>query len=144
MYKRQNQYCEPTVPNSIGELATVSLFGSNEIAANNLTVRVNGLPAGQFALLLASKDQGFTPNPGGNIGNLCLAGDIGRFTDDVFLSSSLGSGEIALDLNNIPQSNGTVAVQPGETWNFQVWYRNFVFEPIVTTHLTEAVSITFP
>ena len=43
-----------------------------------------------------------------------------------------------VDLNGIPSGSGFVAVQPGETWNFQCWYRDGA-----TSNFTDAVSITF-
>ena len=32
--------------------------------------------------------------------------------------------QFAADLASIPQPGGAVGVQPGETWNFQAWFRD--------------------
>ena len=34
-----------------------------------------------------------------------------------------------------------VAIQPGETWNFQLWYRDN--NPQTTSNFTDAISIFF-
>ena len=46
---------------------------------------------------------------------------------------------IQVDLTAVPQPTGTVAVQPGDTWNFQAWYRDLGG----TNNFTDAVSVTF-
>ena len=48
---------------------------------------------------------------------------------------------IPVDLNNLPRPNGTVAVQAGETWNFQCWYRDK--NPGTTSNFTDGVSVLF-
>ncbi len=44
-----------------------------------------------------------------------------------------------MDLTAVPQPTGNVAVQPGDTWNFQAWYRDIGN----TNNFTDAVSVLF-
>ena len=49
-----------------------------------------------------------------------------------------------LDLNLNAQSTptGLVSVQPGEAWNFQLWYRDAVGGQTASS-FTDAVAVTF-
>ena len=47
---------------------------------------------------------------------------------------------IDVDTNSMPL-NPVVAIQPGETWNFQLWYRDN--NPQTTSNFTDAISIFF-
>ena len=75
--------------------------------------------------------------PPGSSGILCLAGNIGRF-NAVSQIIQGPTGFIDVDLTSIPV-NPTAGVQPGETWNFQGWYRDVPN----TSNFTGAVSVTF-
>ena len=75
--------------------------------------------------------------PPGSSGFICLGGAIGRFNQP----GNIGQGptfSIQVDLTAVPQPTGPVAVQPGETWNFQAWYRDGG-----TNNFTDAVEILF-
>jgi hypothetical protein len=48
---------------------------------------------------------------------------------------------VTLDLTAFPQPGGTHGVMPGETWNFQCWYRDA--NPGPTSNFTDGISITF-
>ena len=109
-----SEFIAPTTPNA----AT----GSNFVADNDLTLECGSMPAGSFAFFLTSQLQGFTSNPGGSQGNLCLGGTIARFRAQVMGSGSDGRIEVPIDLTAIPITPPT-AILPGETWRFQAWYR---------------------
>ena len=47
---------------------------------------------------------------------------------------------LQIDLTSMPV-NPPVAVLPGDTWNFQAWYRDNNLGP--TNNFTDAVSVTF-
>ena len=50
-------------------------------------------------------------------------------------------GPLSIDLSAMPM-NPPTAVQPGETWNFQAWYRDQVGgQP--TSNFTDAVRIQY-
>ena len=100
------------------------------------------LPHSAFGIFLASRVADFTPMPGGSLGNLCLGGAIGRFVAPGEVQSIQGGAPFLLriDLDAIPTPTAFVAVQPGQTWNFQAWYMDVVG---ATNNFTDAVSVTF-
>ena len=102
------------------------------------------LPLLAFGFFVTSQTQGFVMNPAGSAGNLCVAGSIGRYVGPGQIQSSGTSGSIslALDLMNVPQPTGFVAVQPGEEWNFQLWHRD-QGPAGPSSNLTNGISIVF-
>lgn len=133
-------YCNPAVPNSTGGPAQILALGDALASANLLTLRASQLPPNQPGYFLASPGQGFVPNPSGSQGNLCLALPIARFASQVAFSSAAGNLILPVDLTSIPMTP-PVAVQAGETWNFQCWYRDQ--NPGSTSNFTDGVSVTF-
>ncbi|MCA9000750.1 MAG: hypothetical protein KDB61_02420, partial [Planctomycetes bacterium] len=135
-------YCGPAVPNSTGQSAAIAAFGSLSTADNDVTLVATQLPAAQFGFFLNGTAQSFVPNPGGSLGNLCVGGSLGRHNRafEIFDSGPDGLGALALDLNSIPGPNMAASVMPGETWNFQCWYRDTV---ATSSNFSAAVSITF-
>ncbi|MDG1984154.1 MAG: hypothetical protein P8M11_06290, partial [Planctomycetota bacterium] len=71
-------------------------------------------------------------------------GAIGRYVGPGQIVNSGATGEVTLplDLTQTPQPTGFVSVQPGETWNFQAWYRDSVGGS-ATSNFTDGLSITF-
>ncbi|MEM1450794.1 MAG: hypothetical protein AAGI22_16860 [Planctomycetota bacterium] len=132
-------YCGPAPANSSGDGAVIEAFGSAAVATNDLTLRASSLPTQSFGYFLTGRVAGFTMNPGGSQGNLCLTGTIGRFDALVQNSGSAGVIEIPVDLMALPQPNGPVAALPGETWHFQAWFRDA--NPMVTSNLSDGVEI---
>ena len=76
--------------------------------------------------------------------NTSLGGSIGRYVGVGQIRNSGGTGSFAirLDLNQIPQPNGFVAAQPGETWNFQAWYRDSI-GGTATSNFSNGRTLTF-
>ncbi len=35
-----------------------------------------------------------------------------------------GTDQVEVDLTHLPRPTGPLAVQPGDRWNFQLWYRD--------------------
>ncbi len=134
-------YCGPANLNSTGAPATISAWGQTSAAANDVRLDIVSLPLNQFGMFITSQTQGFTPNPGGSQGNLCLGGAIGRYSKSLVNSGSTGQAFLQLDLTQTPTPGGPVVVQPGETWNFQTWYRDK--NPTNTSNFTDGISITF-
>jgi len=114
----------PVELNSIGQEGTLEATGSRFVSSNDLTLTARRLPPGQFGLLLASRNIGFVPNPGGSQGNLCLGGAIGRFNAQVQPSDPAGVISFDVDLTAIPQPSALVAAAPGDVWVFQTWHRD--------------------
>ncbi|MFT7679183.1 MAG: hypothetical protein ACI8QC_003183 [Planctomycetota bacterium] len=133
-------YCGPAVVNSSGGPGSMSAFGSNVAADNNLMLRANGLPANQFGYFLGSMNQAFIVGPGGSQGDLCLGGTIARFTASIQNSGPLGVMQFQVDLTDIPLSP-SVPVLAGETWNFQAWFRDA--NPSATSNFTDGLSVDF-
>ena len=131
-------YCDPANLNSTGLPGEIALYGSDAAADNDVVAIASQLPVGQTSYLLASTAQGSSVPPGSE-GVLCLGGKIARFR---FLGQVVQGpyGSLFVDIAHVPTSP-PVAVQPGQTWNFQFWYRDH--DPLATSNLTNAVSITF-
>ena len=136
-------YCMANA-NSTGQVATTIATGSATIADNDVTLFADGLPTSAFGFFLTSQTPAFIANPGGSQGNLCLSGAFGRYVGPGQIQSSGTSGSITLtiDLTAMPQPNGSVAAQVGETWNFQLWHRDQVMG-LSTSNFTDARAILF-
>ncbi|MCP3915936.1 MAG: hypothetical protein GY711_10310 [bacterium] len=135
------RYCSPGNPNSSGVPARISADGSPFVLGQDLTLIAEDLPAGEFGYFLVGANQGSFQPPGSQ-GILCLAcgfqgcGGLGRFNQAGFIIQG-PSGSIAVDITSLPTSPPT-AVQPGDTWNFQCWFRDQG-----SSNFTDAVSILF-
>ena len=136
-------YCSPAIANSTGAPAAILALGSEVVASNDLTMTVSGLPLNTFAMFVTSQTQGYAFPVPGSQGALCVAGFPGRFSRPGQIQSSGSSGSLVfpVDLTSLPTPIGFTAAQPGDTWNFQAWYRDA--NPTVTSNFTDAVSVTF-
>lgn len=135
-------YCA-TNPNSTGHSARICARGSANVADQDLRLCASDLPPNAFAFFLASSGQVFVAHPGGSAGNLCVGPSIGRGPGGIFNSGAAGEGCRTVDLNALPQPNGPVAVQAGETWSFQCWHRDAAPGGGSTSNFSDAVSVTF-
>jgi FG-GAP-like repeat len=133
-------YCGPAVVNSSGNSATITALGLTVAGENCVRLRGSGLAQNQFGFFLNSLTQSFT-NPPGSQGNLCLGGGVGRYNSDILHSGGAGAISLRIDLTQTPTPGGNVAVQPGETWNFQAWFRDN--NPGNTSNFTDGVTVTF-
>lgn len=133
--------CGPAATNSSGFSATVQAFGSTSVTTNDVLLRTQGMSLGSWALFIVSEDANFVMNPGGSQGNLCIGGEIGRYVFDLKNTGVTGSVELRIDTTFIPQPQGAEAVAPGDTWRFQVWFRDA--NPMLTSNFTDAVAIDF-
>lgn len=136
-----SNYCGPANLNSTGQSAGISAFGSDQAGGQPLELTAAQLPAGQFGYFLASTTQSYVANHAGSQGNLCLGGQIGGFTQNVQDSGAGGEFSLAVDTLAIPQPGGPVAIQPGETWSFQAWFRDK--NPNRTSNFTDGIAIQF-
>ncbi|MCP3915065.1 MAG: hypothetical protein GY711_05880 [bacterium] len=133
-----SNYCTPAFPHSGGVPARIEAAGQFVVPGGNLTLTALDLPPNQFGYFLTSETPGFVPTPGGSDGNLCLAGSIGRFVPQVMNSGPAGTIAIPVDLAALPLTP-PIAVQAGETWNFQAWFRDVGNR----SNFTDAVAVTF-
>jgi hypothetical protein len=104
-------------------------------------LHADGLALQAFSYFLASQTQGFVLNPGGSRGNLCLGGSIARNVGGVIMNSG-ASGSVTVDapLGAMPQPTGPVMALPGETWNFQCWFRDSV-GGAATSNFSDGLSL---
>ena len=135
-------YCEAN-GNSTGMSANVSLVGSPLAEDNDLTLVASDLPASVFGFFLVSQERGFTANPGGSAGNLCLGGSVGRFVGpgQILNAGASGSFQLAIDVTALPIGVTTIAVGAGDQINFAAWFRDTVFGQ-ATSNFTNGVEVT--
>ncbi|MEM1447529.1 MAG: hypothetical protein AAGI22_00380 [Planctomycetota bacterium] len=130
--------------NSTGNPAMMSASGSPVASVNDLTLVATDLPNNAFGFFLTSQAQGFTPNPGGSSGNLCLSGSIGRYVGPGQIQNSglVGEIELTVDLTMHPQPMGFVSIMSGETWNFTAWFRDSMGGS-ATSNFADGLEIDF-
>jgi len=135
-------YCGPAIQNSTGASATIGAFGSDVAIANDFWLTGSDLPLSSSAYFLVSPARALVMNPGGSAGTLCLGPPHGRFVTQVQNSGLDGSVRINVDLTQLPRPSGPVAVQPGETWDFQLWYRDAT-GGTATSNFTDGLEVVF-
>ena len=135
-------YCGPAPINVTGQSGAIAAFGSTTIADGDLTLVASFLPTHTLGWFIASQSQGFTANPGGSVGHLCLSGQVSRFNWFPLDTGPLGEMTLVVDLANIPSPTGGTAITAGTTWNFQALFRDAV-AGVGATNLSDAVSIQF-
>ena len=118
----------------MGSGATISVIGSAQVAANDVTLDAQGLPPSLFGLFFTGAVQ--SQSPLGN-GTLCVSGLGITRLDPAVVSSASGRVSLALDLTAGPMSGLAI---PGTTSNFQFWYRDVVG---AGSNLSDAVSVTW-
>lgn len=129
------------VENSTGQPSVLEAFGTQLIGESDLRLQLTGLPTGSLGYVIASQDVGFSTNPGGSTGNLCLGGEIGRDAGNVLVANADGQASTVMDLSMIPQPMASVAAQVGESWSFQYWHRDTTAQGAATTNFSSAVTI---
>lgn len=125
-------YCSSN-PNSTGATTQIDIQGDRTGALNQCVLTSTNLPLNSFAYFITSRTPGFTPNPAGSLGNICLSGNLGRFTGPGQIKNSGATGTVSLSTLTgewstlaIPTSTGPyVAGAPIRT-HFQLWHRDSV------------------
>ncbi|MEO1697513.1 MAG: hypothetical protein AAFU73_09475 [Planctomycetota bacterium] len=130
-------YCT-ALANSSGVPAVIRAQGSTTAADNDVTLIASSVPPLQFGIFLTSLVQDQMPLGGGN---LCLGGQIGRYSlpAQIQQADAAGTFSLVLDLNQTPQGPGLIAIGAGESWNFQAWFRDGGFG----ANLTDGIEIDF-
>ena len=113
--KPPTTYCLPGV-NSTGNVVRLNVSGSQSLSANNLVFWGSSMPPQQFGIFLSAPDQNFFPVANGV---LCV-GNFKRW--GVMQADIFGAWFWNPNLLSPPDPSATIA--PGETWNFQLWYRD--------------------
>ncbi len=135
-------YCGPAATNSVNESGTMVALGSASVSNNDLTLVGTLLPPGSLGYFVVSENAGFIANPGGSTGNLCLLPPFGRYSQFTAAVAANGTMTLPIDLGNVPQPTSAVAIQPGETWHFQLWHRDS-FLGTATSNFTDGIAVTF-
>ena len=135
-------YCS-TNPNSTGAAAVIGASGSPVVADNAFTLEGWDLPQNQFGYFLASESTTFVPGFGGSDGSLCVGAPQYRFNNpsdggQVLNSGGTGTMSFTLDLDGLPQG---ITFDSGETWYFQLWFRDFTTGP--TSNTTDGIEVMF-
>ena len=123
-------YCMSN-PNSGGVNTSFRVIGDDTAANNNARLVARDVPLNSFGFFITSQTPGFTANPAGSIGNICVTGNIGRFVAAGQIKNAFATGEIVLDttagewdLAAIPTSTGPYAAMAGIRSHFQLWHRD--------------------
>lgn len=113
-------------------------------SARDLTLRATDLPAGSFGVFLVGSGRDRAVDFRGSRGTMCLGGGgFGRFTRDLVRADATGVTTFAPDLDALPWTEagafGLRTVMAGETYAFQLWYR----DGPIDSNLSDAVEVTF-
>jgi hypothetical protein len=137
--------CAAAVANSTGRVADLRLAGSLAVALNSLRFIGNDLPASAWVLPIAGDAGASVPMAGGSTGTLCVGGNVRRLGDSVARADAGGAFFRPLDLatwNPAPGGSAPTPALPGETWHFQLWFRDFGAGS-ATSNFSDAVRATF-
>lgn len=131
--------CMP-VPNSSGQLATLSPQGSPLIAQDQFALSVTALPAGRVGYALVALEGGSTVSWAGAPARLCLAGTLARLVGPGQVAVSDASGACTV---GYPLAGGLppgTPLQAGTSLWFQWWFRDA--DPATGGHVTGTSSST--
>lgn len=133
--------------NSLSEQAELFVSGSAVVADNDLRLSVGQLPAQSFGFFLNSRGAGNVFPPGSQ-GFVCINfGGVGRFNrpGEILFSgpSPFGSVHLDVDLTDVPRPFNIAAIQPGERWAFQYWYRDLTSGGAPTSNFSTAQMVWF-
>jgi hypothetical protein len=133
------------MPNSTGGPAVFTAGGSDSIAADDLVLNVDGLPANSFGYFVVGSECNNVPMVGMGQGTLCVGGDLRRGLGNAIVNSGPG-GSISLpaDLANVPtQGVMNPSGMPGTSGQrlfTQFWYRD-ASGGMATSNMSNALLI---
>jgi len=120
-------------PNSAGPGARLDASGSISVSANNFTLHASSVVPVQPGLFIYGLNQIQIPF---GAGYRCVGGGVVRL-NPAQITTGTGYTSRTLDFANPPDGG---AINPGNTWRFQFWYRDGA---LATFNLTDALSVTF-
>lgn len=129
--------------NSTGSGGQLAACGTTSVAADDLVLSASLLPGHSFGVLVMGA--GSTTSPLGD-GRLCIDdGSVGLFRYAV--KSSGGAGRIVEGPGIVATSHGLFGpagqIAAGQTWNFQVFYRDPAGSCGTGLNTTNALAVTF-
>ena len=107
-------------PNSETAGATMGFIGSTSIAANDLTIFAQDVPVNKPGIFFYGPSQIAVPF---GDGTRCVGGMTTRVQPPVF-SDIFGNTPRVVDYNSPPFDSGSGMIASGNTWNFQLWFRD--------------------
>ncbi|MEM8712756.1 MAG: hypothetical protein AAGG01_17530, partial [Planctomycetota bacterium] len=106
-------YCT-SAPNSTGDYGFLTMYG-DDLLTSNKTLVATFLPSNSVGFFVTGNGFSVLTNPGGSVGNLCVAGGsiLGRYSS--FAASSGPQGFLTLNINPLALAapSGTVAATAG-------------------------------
>lgn len=124
--------------NASGAGARLTACGSTRVTADDLRLHASGLPANTWGTPFMGRAG--APVPVGN-GHLCLGGTLWRFAPGLAAGTELSIH--ALVAHSTAHHPAAAALRAGQTWSFQVWYRDVGGPCGQSSNLTDALTITF-
>ena len=128
--------------NSTGETGSLAVVGSPVLGEQDLTLRASQLPASQWSFFILSANEAQVPGFGGGQGVLCLGAPIVRLNrasiGELAQTTSWGTRDLEVGLNTLPSG---LSFQPGESWHFQLWFRDQ--DPDATSNTTDGIRVLF-
>ena len=131
-------------PNSVAfNGARLWAEGSVLAADADLVLMGQFLPPGRPVLPIVGLATGHVFTLPNSSGMLCVSGGpILRLAANLGVSGPTGDFSTEPDLAALPLGGGTIGIEPGDVWNFQLWYRDQV-GGLPTSNLSSALSIRF-
>jgi len=135
------RYCVSS-PNSQGVGARISTSGTLSIADDTFQVDVAGAIGSEFGIFFYGPQEASAEF---GAGVLCVgAGATGLFRLlPPILADPSGAASRLVDFGSPPAGSGPGLIQPGDTWNFQYWYRDPLAAGGSGFNTSDAVSATF-
>ena len=127
-------YCTAT-PNTFSNGAACAAIGSTSLVFNTFTISAQGVPPGHAGRFYMSRNQASLPF---GDGTLCLGTPIRRLP--VVYADASGFAQYAVDFSD--PSQPTALIAPGDTWNFQLVFRDPIGGPL-TFNTSNALSASF-
>jgi len=128
------------IDNDTATGADMSASGSPSVAADDIVFTISGMKANQFAIIFVGA--GLDSTPAGD-GRRCIGGQLVRYPirqSNAAGEFQLGPGEVVSIAQNFPAG---FQPQPGDTWNYQTFYRDPTGPCGATFNTTNALSVTW-
>ncbi|MEZ6015705.1 MAG: hypothetical protein R3F49_11360 [Planctomycetota bacterium] len=142
-----SSFCDPAAVSSSGLRAELTACGieDQQVGAYRLRLVTLGLPVDTLGFYLASQTQVPVTTVPNSQARLCLGGTVLRIGPSIGAVSWSKSIVWEVDLANIDGYGagipGLDVVAAGQTWGFQLWFRDR--NPNPTSNMSNGVSVTF-
>ncbi len=133
-YSAPENYCTAAV-NSTGAPAVIDWMNSTSISTNNFRLFGTQCPPNQTALFFYGPGEAYSPL---GDGFRCVAGPLFRL--GAVPTGPTGLPSKTVDFTSLLQGAG--AISPGETWRFQLWFRD-PQAGLTGSNLSNGLRVTF-